>query len=650
MAGNHVIGATLVLRDNMSATLRGVRQEQQTFRQDVARTRREMDRAFQRRLDTTAATQSITRLRTAMEPLRRRIVSAVAVRDNATANMRRIRNEANALGRRVVSPVVRVRDAATGTIRTIEKGLKALKPVTIGVSIAGAAAAGAGALALKSGAQLEQQQIAMKHFIGVNNQGKSDTEITAMRDSYMKNLRENANATPFTTQEVVGAGSRAVNIMGGNTKGAMDLVKLSEDMAALNPEKSLSDAMEALADAKNGEFERMKEFGFKISAQEFKGFVGKGANDALTGDETTRAYQMLVNQKLSPFFKGGAEEQANTGAGLLSTIKGKIGSKVQDVGLGMLERLKPSLQTVIGLIDKYSPQMDKFGLKIADGVGFALGKLPALKQYLSGAYEKAKPVITWVSDVGIPKVNIILGDALGAAKGVYDFFVNNWSTLKPFIEGIGIAFLTYKGIMSAIEVVTIAVSAAQLALNAAMNMNPIGLVVVAVGLLIGAGIALYKNWDTVKEKASDAWVTIENAFKTGINGAIDLINGLIGAINKIPGVNVPLIAKVKMSKTTSQQVEDAKKAGYTDNWAINGSHANGLDYVPFDGYIAELHKGERVQTASDNPYNHGGKKEQPQKTITIGSLANTLVVREEADIDKIANKLALKLDIVAANM
>jgi hypothetical protein len=32
---------------------------------------------------------------------------------------------------------------------------------------------------------------------------------------------------------------------------------------------------------------------------------------------------------------------------------------------------------------------------------------------------------------------------------------------------------------------------------------------------------------------------------------------------------------------------------------INGSHANGLDYVPFDGYVAELHRGERVQTAEE---------------------------------------------------
>jgi hypothetical protein len=32
---------------------------------------------------------------------------------------------------------------------------------------------------------------------------------------------------------------------------------------------------------------------------------------------------------------------------------------------------------------------------------------------------------------------------------------------------------------------------------------------------------------------------------------------------------------------------------------INGSHAGGLRRVPFDGYIAELHKGERVLTADE---------------------------------------------------
>lgn len=39
---------------------------------------------------------------------------------------------------------------------------------------------------------------------------------------------------------------------------------------------------------------------------------------------------------------------------------------------------------------------------------------------------------------------------------------------------------------------------------------------------------------------------------------------------------------------------------------IDGSHANGLDYVPYNGYIAELHEGERVLTKQQNrDYNRG---------------------------------------------
>lgn len=33
---------------------------------------------------------------------------------------------------------------------------------------------------------------------------------------------------------------------------------------------------------------------------------------------------------------------------------------------------------------------------------------------------------------------------------------------------------------------------------------------------------------------------------------------------------------------------------------VDGSHAGGLDYVPYDGYVAELHKGERILTAGEN--------------------------------------------------
>ena len=39
---------------------------------------------------------------------------------------------------------------------------------------------------------------------------------------------------------------------------------------------------------------------------------------------------------------------------------------------------------------------------------------------------------------------------------------------------------------------------------------------------------------------------------------------------------------------------------------FDGSHATGLDYVPFNGYVAQLHEGERVLTKQENrEYNRG---------------------------------------------
>ena len=65
-------------------------------------------------------------------------------------------------------------------------------------------------------------------------------------------------------------------------------------------------------------------------------------------------------------------------------------------------------------------------------------------------------------------------------------------------------------------------TAAQTALNAVMNLCPIIMIVALIGGLIAAGVALYKNWDTVKEKLSELWGNIKEKFeaiKETITGA-----------------------------------------------------------------------------------------------------------------------------------
>ncbi|AKL95018.1 phage tail tape measure protein TP901 family [Clostridium aceticum] len=80
--------------------------------------------------------------------------------------------------------------------------------------------------------------------------------------------------------------------------------------------------------------------------------------------------------------------------------------------------------------------------------------------------------------------------------------------------------------------------------------SPIGMIVIAIGVLIAAGVALYKNWDTVGEKSAKIWNGIKDAVRGPANSIIGFANGIIGAyekmlngvgsaINKIPSVKIP---------------------------------------------------------------------------------------------------------------
>ena len=70
---------------------------------------------------------------------------------------------------------------------------------------------------------------------------------------------------------------------------------------------------------------------------------------------------------------------------------------------------------------------------------------------------------------------------------------------------------------------------------------------------------------------------------------------------------------------------------------IDGSNRDGLAYVPYDGYISELHKGERVLTAQEN------------KSLSLAGMGNITMnitgnhIASDYDVDRIGDKIIDKL-------
>lgn len=99
------------------------------------------------------------------------------------------------------------------------------------------------------------------------------------------------------------------------------------------------------------------------------------------------------------------------------------------------------------------------------------------------------------------------------------------------------------------------------------------------------------------------------------NGLKSIGNSILGWVSDFAGKIGSFVSGIVSGfRSIVSGANEAKSAAKS----VNGKHANGLDYVPFNGYVAELHKGERVLTKQENEeYNNSRGKNSNGDTFNF---------------------------------
>lgn len=173
------------------------------------------------------------------------------------------------------------------------------------------------------------------------------------------------------------------------------------------------------------------------------------------------------------------------------------------------------------------------------------------------------------------------GDA--AVKGIegimdaVEFVVEHKDAFVPLAAGIaGVAgaataasagMKIYNGVMDIINLKTGAAAAATTGLGTAFKLltSPMGLVVLGIGAVIGIGVALYQNWDTIKEKAGQLKEVVVEKVTALKDGAVQKFteakdkvvetaeNLKTAAAEKIEGLKTSAVEKFENLKTSASQ-------------------------------------------------------------------------------------------------
>lgn len=210
-----------------------------------------------------------------------------------------------------------------------------------------------------------------------------------------------------------------------------------------------------------------------------------------------------------------------------------------------------------------------------------------------------------------------------------------WKTLKPVAKVIGGTFVTaivvgFKGIIGAGAGLLSGITTIAEGLTKTFK----GIIKFVTGVFTGNW---KKAWSGVKDIFGGIFQSLKGLAKAPINAVIGMVNSLIKGVNdkasKIPGikhiVNIPTIPMLYKG---------------TKNWKGGLTSINERG-----GEIVDLPRGTRVYP-HDESVRRAREEGKTSISVKIAKLADTIIVREEEDIDRVAEEVSKKLIFAIENM
>lgn len=328
-------------------------------------------------------------------------------------------------------------------------------------------------------------------------------------------------------------------------------------------------------------------------------------------------------------------------------------------------KLEPATQKTIvkfGMVAAAAgPMLMRFG-KISSGIGTVIsnfGKIAGLITGLTGATGFSGLATILTGPVGVAIAAVVAGAALiysnwdriqPIIKKIGQRFVEFWQTvqpqLQPFIDiCMKIGSYLKDTLLEVFEVVWAAAGDYVVAwFNGVSEVidNVLGVLEGIITFLTGVFQGDWKKaWTGIVNAVGSIFGTLEALVKTPINAVIALVNRAISAINNISvtlpdviggghiGFNIPTIPTL---------------AKGTNNW-----QGGIVQISEKGGEIVDLPSGSRVYP-HDESVRMARQESKKNFSVTIAKLADSIVVREDSDIDKIAEAIVRKIEAAAGNM